>query len=73
VLYVVGFASSVVFGTATGPLADIVGRKKMALCFCVMYTGCCLTKLSSSYWVLMVGRVFGGISTSMLFSTFESW
>jgi MFS family permease len=28
VLYVVGFASSVVFGTTTGPLADIIGRKK---------------------------------------------
>lgn len=73
VLYVVGFASSVVFGTTTGPLADALGRKKMALCFCFTYTLCCLTKLSSSYWVLMFGRVLGGISTSMLFSTFESW
>ncbi len=73
VLYVVGFASSVLFGTTTGPLADMLGRKKMALCFCLTYTFCCLTKLSPSYWVLMLGRVLGGISTSMLFSTFESW
>ncbi len=73
VLYVVGFGSSVVFGTATGPLADMVGRKKVALCFCLTYTLCCVTKLSSSFWVLMFGRVLGGISTSMLFSTFESW
>merc|ERR1712038_1101981 len=70
VLYVAGFASSLVFGTATGPLADIVGRKKVAFLFCVLYTFCCLTKLSSSFGVLMVGRVLGGISTSMLFSTF---
>jgi len=28
VLYVAGFASSVVFGTCTGPIADIWGRKK---------------------------------------------
>ncbi|XP_042867551.1 molybdate-anion transporter-like isoform X1 [Penaeus japonicus] len=72
-LYVVGFASSVIFGTTTGPLADRFGRKKMALCFCIMYSFCCLTKLSSSFFWLFLGRVFGGISTSMLFSTFESW
>jgi len=73
VLYVVGFASSVLFGTCTGPLADLWGRKKMALSFSVIYTFCCLTKLSSNYWWLFTGRIFGGIATSMLFSTFESW
>ena len=29
VLYVAGFASSVLFGTCTGPLADLWGRRKM--------------------------------------------
>ena len=60
-------------GTCTGPLADIWGRKKMALSFSVIYTFCCLTKLSPNYWWLFTGRIFGGIATSMLFSTFESW
>jgi len=73
VLYVAGFASSVLFGTMTGPMADILGRKKMALSFCIIYSFCCLTKLSSEFYMLMIGRLFGGISTSMLFSTFESW
>lgn len=73
VLYVVGFASSVLFGTCTGPLADLWGRKKMAVSFSVIYTFCCLTKLSPNYWWLFTGRIFGGIATSMLFSTFESW
>jgi len=73
VLYVAGFASSVLFGTCTGPLADIWGRRKMAIAFSVIYTFCCLTKMSPNFWWLFVGRVFGGISTSMLFSTFESW
>ena len=72
-LYIVGFASSVVFGTTTGPLADRFGRKKIAISFCVIYSFCCLTKLSSSFFWLFLGRVFGGIATSMLFSTFESW
>jgi len=73
VLYVAGFASSVLFGTCTGPLADMWGRRKMAIAFSVIYTFCCLTKMSPNFWWLFVGRVFGGISTSMLFSTFESW
>ena len=73
VLYVAGFASSVIFGTCTGPLADIWGRRKMAISFAVIYTFCCLTKLSPNYWWLFMGRIFGGIATSMLFSTFESW
>ncbi|XP_043224502.1 molybdate-anion transporter-like [Amphibalanus amphitrite] len=73
VIYVVGFAASVVFGTATGPLADRFGRKKTCIAFSVAYSLCCLTKLSRTYAVLLLGRVFGGIATSMLFSTFESW
>jgi len=73
ILYVAGFASSVLFGTCTGPLADLWGRKKMAMAFAFIYVFCCLTKLSPNFWWLMVGRIFGGIATSMLFSTFESW
>ena len=73
VLYVAGFASSVLFGTMTGPMADMLGRKKVALLFCVLYSFCCLTKLSPKFYMLLIGRLFGGISTSMLFSTFESW
>jgi len=73
VLYVAGFASSVVFGTCTGPIADIFGRRKVAISFSVIYTFCCLTKLSSDFTWLFIGRIFGGIATSMLFSTFESW
>jgi MFS family permease len=30
VLYVAGFAASLLFGTATGPLADLIGRRKIA-------------------------------------------
>lgn len=37
------------------------------------YSLSCLTKHSPNYWVLMIGRLLGGISTSLLFSAFESW
>jgi predicted MFS family arabinose efflux permease len=33
----------------------------------------CATKHSPDYKILMVGRVLGGIATSLLFSAFESW
>ena len=64
VLYTAGFASSVVLGTFTGSLADIVGRKKIALAYCVIYVICCLTKLSPSFSVLLIGRIMGGESKS---------
>lgn len=73
VLYVIGFASSVLFGTSTGTLADRFGRKKMCIAFSVMYSLCCFTKLFGNFYILLLGRVFGGIATSMLFSSFESW
>ena len=73
VLYVTGFASSVLLGTYAGSLADVLGRKKVAMAYCLIYAFCCLTKLSANFWVLMSGRIFGGIATSLLFSAFESW
>ena len=33
----------------------------------------CITKHSPQYTVLMVGRILGGIATSLLNSAFESW
>lgn len=73
VLYVTGFAASAIFGTFTGGLADKFGRKRLCLVFCVLYSLSCLTKTISSVFVLLVGRLLGGISTSLLFSVFESW
>jgi len=41
--------------------------------YCVLYLLSCVTKHANHYWVLMLGRVLGGIATSLLFSSFESW
>ena len=72
-LFLTGFASSSTFGTFTGPLADKFGRKKLTMVFCVLYATCCAIKFSDNFWILLGGRVVGGISTSLLFSVFESW
>ena len=45
----------------------------MCIVFGVVYTGSCITKLFPDYYILLFGRLLGGIATSLLFSSFESW
>jgi MFS family permease len=72
-LFIAGFGSSLVFGTLVGGFADKHGRKANCLLFAVLYSIGCLTKHFNDYWVLMFGRLLGGISTSILYSAFETW
>lgn len=72
-LFIVGFGSSLVFGTFVGGFADRYGRKANCLLFAVLYGLSCLTKHSSQFGVLMLGRVLGGVATSILMSAFETW
>ena len=51
----------------------ISGRRRLCLMFCVTYSLTCGLLLVPSLPVLLLGRVLGGISTSILFSAFESW
>uniref|UniRef100_A0A2N9FZ88 Major facilitator superfamily (MFS) profile domain-containing protein n=1 Tax=Fagus sylvatica TaxID=28930 RepID=A0A2N9FZ88_FAGSY len=72
-LFIAGFGSSMLFGTIVGSLADKQGRKRASVTYCITYILSCITKHSSQYKVLMLGRILGGIATSLLFSAFESW
>ena len=72
-MYCYFLRSNSYLGTFTGPLADKFGRKKLTLVFCVLYAVCCFIKFTKHFWVLLGGRLLGGISTSLLFSVFESW
>ena len=56
-----------------GSLADRHGRKNACLAFCVVYSASCLSVLSSDLFVLFFGRALGGISTTLLYSVFETW
>lgn len=73
ILFTCGFGSSAVFGTFVGGLADKMGRRKFALLYCLLYIISCLTKHVKSFSVLLLGRLTGGIATSLLFSVFDSW
>ncbi|EER17174.1 conserved hypothetical protein [Perkinsus marinus ATCC 50983] len=72
-LFVCGFASSMLLGTFIGSLADRFGRKKFCMLYCCLYILSCVTKHIPLYPVLMLGRLLGGMATSLLFSVFETW
>ena len=73
VLFIAGFGSSMVFGTFVGSACDKAGRRNGCVGYAIIYSLSCVTKHSPDYWVLMFGRLLGGIATSLLFSAFESW
>mmetsp|Transcript_96046 Transcript_96046/g.220189 ORF Transcript_96046/g.220189 Transcript_96046/m.220189 type:complete len:460 (+) Transcript_96046:73-1452(+) len=72
-LFVFGFGSSAVFGTFVGSLADRFGRRRLVFVYCGTYIAACVTKHFRVFEVLLFGRVLAGISTSLLFSVFDSW
>lgn len=72
-LFVAGFGASFLFGTFVAGFADSIGRKRAILLYCFLYVVSCLTKHVNEFNMLLVGRVTGGIATSLLFSAFESW
>ncbi|KAL9185798.1 hypothetical protein ACHAXT_003575 [Thalassiosira profunda] len=72
-LFVAGYGSGMVLGSLVGGLADSHGRKRLCLCYCLAYTFSVLMKHCKHFYVLLLGRVGGGVATSLLFSVFESW
>ncbi|XP_033111290.1 molybdate-anion transporter-like [Anneissia japonica] len=72
-LFVGGFGASMLFGTFVGSVADKYGRRNNCILYCILYGLSCFTKHFANYNILMVGRLLGGIATSLLFSAFESW
>ena len=72
-LFLAGFTSSMITGPIMGSMADRLGRRLNCILYCIFYTFCCVSQQFSDIKVLFMGRIFGGISTSILCSAFESW
>jgi len=72
-LFVAGFGSSLIFGCVVGTVTDTWGRKRTCIAYCALYILSCITKHFKEYHMLMIGRLTGGVATSMLFSCFECW
>lgn len=73
VLFVAGFGSSMIFGSFIGGMADWGGRRAFVVLFAIIYALSCFTKHFHSFGILMIGRLLGGVATSLLFSVFEAW
>lgn len=72
-LFLTGFLSSAVFGTFLGIYVDRWGRRLGCLLFCFLEVVINLLEHIPSMPLLLIGRILGGLSTSLLFSAFESW
>ncbi|KAF8680523.1 MFS sugar transporter [Rhizoctonia solani] len=73
ILFVTGFLSAGLAAPTVGVWADNYGRKRICMGFCVSYAISCFCTFVNWLPVNLAGRVFGGISTSILFSCFDSW
>jgi len=72
-LFVAGFGGSAIIGTPVSAAADKYGRRRFGLLYAVMYALSCTMKHSPNFTILLVGRVLGGVATSLLFTVFECW
>ncbi|KEY75016.1 hypothetical protein S7711_01357 [Stachybotrys chartarum IBT 7711] len=72
-LFATGFFCGGISATFVGTFADRFGRKLACLCYCGMYAASCLTLLSPYLPILFFGRALGGVSTTLLFTVFETW
>ena len=72
-LYATGFISGGVSASFAGELADRYGRRLACLVYCALYSLTCLSMLSNDLTVLFLGRLCGGVCTTLLYSVFETW
>lgn len=56
-----------------GAFADRYGRRLACLVYCFSYSLACLSMLSDDRAILFLGRICGGIATTLLYSVFEAW
>jgi MFS family permease len=72
-LFTTGFVSAGITASFVGSLADQYGRRLACLVFCAAYSISCMTVLSDDIPLLFIGRALGGLSTTLLYSVFETW
>jgi len=72
-LYASGFVAGALSASFVGQLADKYGRRNACLLYCIIYSTACFTMLSDDLLILFAGRACGGVSTTLLYSVFETW
>lgn len=72
-LFLVGFGSTAIFGTFIGGAVDALGRRAGSLAFALLYSLSALSTRATRLPPLLLGRLAGGLGTSLLFSAPEAW
>jgi MFS family permease len=72
-LFLTGFLSGAVFAPFLGSFVDKFGRKRSCIVYCLLEIVINVLEHYDNFPILLFGRVLGGISTNLLFSSFESW
>ncbi|KEP64060.1 UNVERIFIED_CONTAM: transporter, major facilitator family protein [Hammondia hammondi] len=75
ILFLAEYASAGLFGCLVGCVADICGHRRACLIYCLLcLLSCAFTRFSSSsFALLLLGRVVGGAALSVLETAFEAW
>ncbi|NXL68522.1 MFSD5 protein, partial [Chordeiles acutipennis] len=73
VLYGCGWISTLLFSLAASFFIDPLGRKKSCLFSLFLASVASCLKLSRDYFLLVLGKVLGGLWAALLFSSCESW
>ncbi|KAI7878640.1 DUF791-domain-containing protein [Lichtheimia hyalospora FSU 10163] len=72
-LFLTGFASGAIAGTAVGSLADSWGRRRICLVFCATLMLSMVLRLSPNYPLLILSHILSGTAASIQFSVVEAW
>jgi len=72
-LFLTGFGTTAILGPFIGNLIDRCGRKMGSIAYALFYIWGALAVRSNVLALLLIGRVMGGIGTSLLMSAPESW
>ncbi|CDH52201.1 major facilitator superfamily protein [Lichtheimia corymbifera JMRC:FSU:9682] len=72
-LFLTGFVSGALGGTAVGSLADSWGRRRICIVFCATLILSLLLRLGPRYPLLVLSHILSGMAASMQFSVVEAW
>jgi len=72
-LFTTGFLSGGLFAPFLGSFVDKFGRKRSCIFYCCLEIAINIMEGFNNFTILIIGRVMGGVSTNLLFSSFESW
>ena len=72
-LFFTGFMAAAFCGTPIGPYVDRYGRKRACLVYVGLEVLINVLEHFNHMPLLLLGRILGGVSTSLLFSAFEAW